>query len=231
MKLPLYAIVGDRPVKGVSTPEGGMDVLAYDWQTGEFVRDMSYVTTLMHPTDEDAEFVDKKTFDARVKALKAGAKVVYLRHHDLFDRLLAYHPDDGDFRELLRADKPAGTRLYTGFYLTVSGHVFGVIASAKGPVFFRDHERHLLHRGKTKVEFTAGVRPGVNRFRLSDGETEIANFEYTAPASGGTHPYDDEEMSDFFAWLASGLSQGGLFKTYTVEGEAALWDEPEPPRR
>ncbi len=62
-------------MKGIATTDSGMDVLAYDWQSGEFVRDMSYLATLTHPTDEDADFIDKEAFDAKVKALKADTKV------------------------------------------------------------------------------------------------------------------------------------------------------------
>ena len=70
MDLPVYCIIGDRPVKGVSTPDAGMDVLAFDWDTGGFVRDMSHLHTLAHPLDEDADFVDEATFEARVSALR-----------------------------------------------------------------------------------------------------------------------------------------------------------------
>jgi hypothetical protein len=71
MKLPIYCIVGLRPVKAVRTPEGGLDVLAYDWKTGRFEREMRYLTTLTTPTNEDAEFVDRAAFDAHVAKLRA----------------------------------------------------------------------------------------------------------------------------------------------------------------
>ncbi|MFZ4738011.1 MAG: hypothetical protein ACOYM9_18790 [Bradymonadia bacterium] len=71
-KSPIYCIVGLRPVKAVCTPEGGLDVLAYDWKTGRFEREMKYLTTLTAPTDEDAEFVDRAAFDAHVADLRAG---------------------------------------------------------------------------------------------------------------------------------------------------------------
>lgn len=71
MKLPIYCIVGLRPVKAVRTPEGGLDVLAYDWKTGRFEREMKYLTTLTAPTNEDAEFVDRAAFEAHVAGLRA----------------------------------------------------------------------------------------------------------------------------------------------------------------
>jgi hypothetical protein len=44
--------VSARPVKALPTPEGGMDVLAFDWETGEFKRDMSYVERIALPDVE-----------------------------------------------------------------------------------------------------------------------------------------------------------------------------------
>lgn len=39
-----YFTVNDRPVKFVILPDGGMDVLALNMRTGEFERDMNYLT-------------------------------------------------------------------------------------------------------------------------------------------------------------------------------------------
>ncbi|MCP4426369.1 MAG: hypothetical protein GY803_17900 [Chloroflexi bacterium] len=36
MNLPHYAIVGIRPVKAVTTKEGGLIILAFNWETGKF---------------------------------------------------------------------------------------------------------------------------------------------------------------------------------------------------
>jgi len=47
MDLPKYFIVGRRPVKLIKPEEGGMDVLAYDWKTGDFQREMGYLTTVL----------------------------------------------------------------------------------------------------------------------------------------------------------------------------------------
>jgi hypothetical protein len=47
MDLPMYFIVGRRPIKLIKTEEGGMDVLAYSWETGEFQREMGYLTTVL----------------------------------------------------------------------------------------------------------------------------------------------------------------------------------------
>ena len=44
MELPRYFIVGERPVKFIATAAGGMDVLAWDWQSRKFSRHMEYLT-------------------------------------------------------------------------------------------------------------------------------------------------------------------------------------------
>jgi hypothetical protein len=70
MDLPRFCIVGARPVKAVPTPDGGMDVLAYDWQTGDFKRDMSYVERIALP-DEEVDIVSEEDFNRRVEELRA----------------------------------------------------------------------------------------------------------------------------------------------------------------
>jgi hypothetical protein len=71
MNLPIYAIVGNRPVKAVPTPDGGLDVLAWDWQGRTFVRDMNYLERLVMGDDADTEIVDQATFEAHVQTLSA----------------------------------------------------------------------------------------------------------------------------------------------------------------
>lgn len=70
MDLPRYCIVGARPVKAIETEDGGMDVLAYDWSTGEFTRDMGYLTRVSLP-DEEVEIVSPDEFEAYVAKLRA----------------------------------------------------------------------------------------------------------------------------------------------------------------
>jgi hypothetical protein len=65
MELPRYFIVGERPVKFVSTPDGGMDVLALDWKTGEFVREMRYLSKCSEGGGEVDE-VEEAAFLAKV---------------------------------------------------------------------------------------------------------------------------------------------------------------------
>lgn len=69
MDLPIYCIVGDRPVKAVETEDGGMDVLAYDWTTGEFRREPGYLHRVVTP-DAEVDIVTEKAFEAQVALLR-----------------------------------------------------------------------------------------------------------------------------------------------------------------
>lgn len=73
-ELPRYCIAGARPVKAVRTPEGGIDVLAYDWATGELTRDLDYLEHVLAPADHDVEFVSEAEFEAEVRRLRAARR-------------------------------------------------------------------------------------------------------------------------------------------------------------
>ena len=73
MDLPIYAIVGDRPVKAERTEDGGMVLLAFDWKTGELEPNGSYLTKIFTPNAE-TDFVDKRTFARKVAELRAKIK-------------------------------------------------------------------------------------------------------------------------------------------------------------
>jgi hypothetical protein len=65
-----FFTVNDRPVKLVPTSEGGLDVQALDMRTGEFERDMGYLTRCIAGEGE----VDRLTeaeFDLRVRDIRA----------------------------------------------------------------------------------------------------------------------------------------------------------------
>lgn len=68
--LPAFYIVGDRPVKMIPTPEGGFDVLGYQWKTGEFQREMSYLSRITG-TDVEVDVVTQEEFEERVERLRA----------------------------------------------------------------------------------------------------------------------------------------------------------------
>jgi hypothetical protein len=65
MQLPRYFIVGARPVKFIATADGGMDVVAFDWESGQFVRAMQYLARCSQG-DIDIDEVDEAGFEAHV---------------------------------------------------------------------------------------------------------------------------------------------------------------------
>jgi hypothetical protein len=67
-KLPLYYIFGARPVKFIPTEDGGMDILAFNWNTGEFERDMSYLSKLFKYSPDNYEITEEE-FKSYVKKL------------------------------------------------------------------------------------------------------------------------------------------------------------------
>lgn len=65
-----FMICGARPVFSALTAEGGLAVYAFDWETGEFTLDMSYLTRISGwPKDDDAE-VTRAEFDEAVALLR-----------------------------------------------------------------------------------------------------------------------------------------------------------------
>ena len=68
-----YFIVGERPVKVVKTGDHAIDVLAYDWATGEFARDASYLSKVTFGVGE-VEKVTREEFEAEVERLRAGRR-------------------------------------------------------------------------------------------------------------------------------------------------------------
>lgn len=69
MDLPKYFIVGRRPVKLIKLEEGGMDVLAYNWKTGEFQREMGYLTTVLMG-EGDVDQVSEQEFSQLLSELQ-----------------------------------------------------------------------------------------------------------------------------------------------------------------
>ena len=67
---PVFVIVGARPVRTVPMVDGGLDVLAFDWATGQLVRDMSQLEAVVAPADRDVDVVDVTAFYDAVRALR-----------------------------------------------------------------------------------------------------------------------------------------------------------------
>lgn len=66
-ELPLFCLVDDQPVLAVATREGGMDILAFNLDTLEFERDMSFLTAI---TLGDADHVTEEEFVRIVEQLR-----------------------------------------------------------------------------------------------------------------------------------------------------------------
>lgn len=67
---PVFVIAGARPVRSVPTVDGGLDVLAFDWETGRLVCDRSQFDTVLAPGDRDVDVVDVTAFYDAVTALR-----------------------------------------------------------------------------------------------------------------------------------------------------------------
>ena len=72
MDLPMYAIVGECPVKILSTEDGGFRVLAFDWKTKDFAPDDGYFLKKVLVGQGEVEYLDEKAFEAYVEKLKQG---------------------------------------------------------------------------------------------------------------------------------------------------------------
>lgn len=70
MNLPLYCIVGARPVRAIATPDGGMRVEALDWKTGELVPEPTWASRILMGYGE-VDYVSEGEFEAALAAARA----------------------------------------------------------------------------------------------------------------------------------------------------------------
>ena len=93
LELPIYAIVGQKPIKMFETPDGGMDQQTWDFDLGEFVRggadDMDVMFgreapgggedalrgDVPHQGGMDLREVSEAEFEAHVETLREAAEV------------------------------------------------------------------------------------------------------------------------------------------------------------
>jgi len=73
MHLPRYFIVGARPVKFIATDDGGLDVVAFDWVSGRFVRAMQYLARCSQG-DGEVDEVSQAEFEALVARETAAVR-------------------------------------------------------------------------------------------------------------------------------------------------------------
>jgi hypothetical protein len=70
MDLPLYCIIGDRPVKAIETESGGMEVMALNWKNGKFEREMKYLDRILSG-DIEVSVVDEYDFQKKVEEIRS----------------------------------------------------------------------------------------------------------------------------------------------------------------
>ncbi len=68
---PWFYAVNDRPVKFEQLPNGEVEVLVYDFQTGELVREMSYLSRVFDH-GKDIDKLREEEFDALIQQLRNG---------------------------------------------------------------------------------------------------------------------------------------------------------------
>ena len=66
---PEYYTINDRPVKMLPTPDGGRTVLVMNLKTGEFERDVSYLSRCYDP-DQDVDKLTEQSFNQYVEQLR-----------------------------------------------------------------------------------------------------------------------------------------------------------------
>lgn len=68
---PWFYAVNDRPVKFAETADGGMTVLVYDFESGELVPDMDYLSAPFRP-GADVDELTEAQFEALLTQLRRG---------------------------------------------------------------------------------------------------------------------------------------------------------------
>ena len=68
--LPIYCVDGNRPIKAVSTEDGGMAILVFDCDTGEFKRDLNYLMVAVWGDSDDVEYLSEEEFNSYVAKLR-----------------------------------------------------------------------------------------------------------------------------------------------------------------
>jgi hypothetical protein len=70
LRAPKFCLIGLRPVMVVATPEGGLDILALNWGTLRFEREMHLMHKVLCPQDEEVRFIDSQEFRAKVEEFR-----------------------------------------------------------------------------------------------------------------------------------------------------------------
>lgn len=137
---------------------------------------------------------------------------IYVENFDKHDFVCEYNPTSGRYKERLR-DEIDSLELATGYYIKINDSIFGVFATAKGPVLFKNSIQILLEQGKYHMNVTKKLSKNVFCL-IVDGKSEI-EVEYETPKYINYDAWSEEEMVDFFFWLSQ-KNQKKFHEYYTI---------------
>lgn len=69
MDAPRFCKVGDRPVKAL-LEDDGFGVYVFDWDTGSFIMDLTYLERIYFGRMDDVEIITENEFNTYVEKLK-----------------------------------------------------------------------------------------------------------------------------------------------------------------
>lgn len=140
-------------------------------------------------------------------------KPIFLRNHNVHKHILKYFPDSGQFEQVARSELEVQEA--RGFYVNVGSDFVGVYASHQGPTCFYNDRRFLLSDEACEVKLTTGKDK--NHFALFWNGVEQFSVHYPQVKMTNFGAWTDEEMLDFFLWLAHSVSQEHFYTYYTLE--------------
>jgi hypothetical protein len=138
---------------------------------------------------------------------------IYIENFDKHEFVCEYDPDTGMHKERLR-DEINDNELTTGYYVNINNSVFGVFATSKGPVVFRDDSQFLLEQGKYHMDVVDKMSKRI--FQLTIDGTEEVEVEYEKPKYVNYDAWSDEELVDFFVWLSQ-KNPKNFHEYYTIK--------------
>lgn len=137
---------------------------------------------------------------------------IYIENFDKHDFVCEYNPTTGVYKERLR-DEISNNELTTGYYVKVNDSIFGVFATTKGPVLFRNDSQILLEQGRYHI--SVDEKLDKRRFCLAINGQKKFEVEYEKPKYVNYDAWSDEEMVDFFLWLSQ-KDQKRFHEYYTI---------------
>ena len=138
----------------------------------------------------------------------------WLRNHYLYNRLLRYDLDTGEYLEHARDELEVDPGTTHGSWTEIEGDVFGVSPSLSGPVFIHNEARFPLLRGQ--VETTIDDDGHQRRFTLTVTGQRVIDVTFDRDEKLWLDPYD-WELNEFFEWF---------HYLHSAEHAWTLWTQP-----